>query len=65
MLNFDDPFTLGVSLNFRPPEKQKNKIDVIRDIYTAMSQKYETLVNELIPTLERNQSLLQVRNTAK
>lgn len=65
IINFDDPLKLGVSLNSVAPKKQNNKKEVIRDIYNAMNQKHETLIKELIPTLERNRSLLQVRNTAK
>ena len=65
IINFDDPLKLGVPLNSVAPKKQKNKKEVIRDIYNAMNQKHETLVKELIPMLERNRSLLQVRNTAK
>ena len=66
LLNFDDPLKLGISLDFLAPEKQQNdKTDAVRKVYLAMKEKHETLVNELIPTLERNKTLLQVRNTAK
>ena len=49
-----------------PPKKEERENnEVVKKAYEGMEKKHAVLVNELIPTLERNRALLKVRNTKK
>ncbi|KAK8809403.1 hypothetical protein WA171_000985 [Blastocystis sp. BT1] len=70
MMSLDDILD-GVWTELPPPpsqsvlEKRRKHEEAMHKVYLEMERNYNTLCNELIPTLERNQSLLLSRGTAK